>query len=131
MKATFPVKFRPYKRKSDFNINPIYISKIIVMKSCCQIYSMRTKSLNSFQRKNTRMFKVNSFSTTVYTRELISFPILVLHPVSHSHQLRSGHLGICRIAWVRTSGLLSPLMFPRELRERIIETTTRCGFSAT
>ena len=68
-----------------------------LMKSC-QIYSMGTKSLNPFQRKNTGMSKVNSSSTTVCTKELISLPILVLHPVSHSCELLFGHLRICRLS---------------------------------
>ncbi|KAJ6734809.1 hypothetical protein OIU79_001973 [Salix purpurea] len=40
----------------------------LLMKSY-QISSRRTKSLNPFQRMNTRRFKVNSFSTTVWSKE--------------------------------------------------------------
>uniref|UniRef100_A0A6N2N634 Uncharacterized protein n=1 Tax=Salix viminalis TaxID=40686 RepID=A0A6N2N634_SALVM len=85
----------------------------LVMKSC-HIYSRRTKSLNPFQRMNTRRFKVNSFSTTVWSKEVISFPILVLHPVSRSHQLRFDRLG-------KTFRVVVAPDVRRVLRERTIE----------
>ena len=75
-----------------------------------QIYSMGTKFLNPFQRKNTGMSKVNSSSTTVWMKELISLPILVFHLVIHSRKSQFRHLRICMLVGFVAINVQQPLM---------------------
>uniref|UniRef100_A0A6N2NFL6 Uncharacterized protein n=1 Tax=Salix viminalis TaxID=40686 RepID=A0A6N2NFL6_SALVM len=99
------------------------------MKSCCQIHSMHTESLNPSQRKNTGMFKVNSFSTTCYTKGCF-----ISNPRASSceplHKLRSEHLGICRLCRIAGNNFRVVVPNVPGIKERIIQTAACRGFSA-